>query len=390
MGIRNKNMKISLAMATLIASVFASGCGLNGDWVAAVNEETEFYESSMDSLKEELNEVKSEAKSEAIAEDKNSEKNNNDLNSNSEVSEENEVDDDSSIPDFMRGAIAYDEHDFSNHRFLAFDGKEESNPDRLMAHNIYSDPQLPANSRGFNGFIIDFKADNAAEGTYWALCNWAMDTTCLNGKYNNINNGGAYCGLQSRRDGKKAIMSFWNIECDNDVITPTLVYPVRDGNTYFSNEGSGANFITDFEWKEGKWYRMFIECYDDPESNHTFVDMWVLEIETGIYTRICCYDTKLEHSYFTGGMSQFMENYDYNSATKVRSFQYANLQVRDVDSNEWTTITDSRLRIDTWWGNKKGDFEFGSTSTNLWGITCGYGDDVAPLNSDFSSIEKIH
>lgn len=216
-----------------------------------------------------------------------------------------------------------------------------------------------------------------------------MDTSCLEEKYDNIKAGGAYCGLQNRQDGTKAIMSFWNIECDHEVITPTLVYPVKDGNTLFSNEGSGANYITDYDWKEGMWYRLFIECYDDPESNHTFVDMWVLEIASGKYTKICSYDTKLTNSYFVGGMSQFMENYDYNTASKVRSFQYANLQVRDINHNEWTKITESKLSIDTWWGNKKGDYEFGSTSTNLWGITCGYGEDVAPLNSDISSVESI-
>lgn len=294
-----------------------------------------------------------------------------------------------SLPDFLDITIAYDEHDFSDNRFADFDGLDESNPNKLMAHNIYSDPLLPSYAKGYNGFIIDFKADDVAEGTYWALCNWSMDTSCLNEKYNNVKGGGAYCGLQARGDGKKAIMSFWEIECDDEIITPTLVYPVKEGNTYFSNEGSGANYITDYDWKDGKWYRLFIECYEDPETNHTFVDMWVLELETNKYTRICCYNTKLTNSYFVGAMSQFMENYDYNTATKVRSFQYANIRVRDADNNAWINIDKSKLSIDTWWGNKKGDYEFGSTKTNLWGITCGYGEDVAPINSDISSLESI-
>ena len=87
--------------------------------------------------------------------------------------------------------------------------QDEANPEERMAHNIYSEPDLSCTGGKFDGFLIDFKADQAGTGTYWALCNWYMNTDDLMHKFDAAEAyAGAYAGLQMRPDGPKAIMSF--------------------------------------------------------------------------------------------------------------------------------------------------------------------------------------
>ncbi len=55
----------------------------------------------------------------------------------------------------------------------------EDNPENRMAHNIYVNPDLSKTSGQYTGFLIDFCTDCEANCTYWALCNWKMDTSEL-------------------------------------------------------------------------------------------------------------------------------------------------------------------------------------------------------------------
>ena len=263
----------------------------------------------------------------------------------------------------------------------------ESNPKQLMAHNIYSDPVLTNQSGKYSGFLIDFRADYTPEGTYWALCNWDMDTSCLSKLGTVTDAGGAYAGLQSNDVGPESIMSFWEITYKDSkgskhVINANRVYPETNSTNHFGGEGEGTNYITGYEWKPGKWYRMYIGCYEDAASGHTFVEQWFEDIAKKKWTKICVFDTGLSNSYFKGAMSQFMENYDYETSNNVRTFEYKNIYVRDYKTGKWNGITKSTLSIDTWWGNKKGSYAFGANENALYGITCGYGADTAPLNAD--------
>ena len=174
-----------------------------------------------------------------------------------------------------------------------------------------------------------------------------------------------------------------------ETITPSLVYPIKDGNTFFDNEGSGANYLAKYKWKKGQWYKMYICSYTDEVSGNTFVDMWLRKVDGGMWRKICTYDTKLKNSCFFGSMSQFMENYRYKSASELRSFEYRNVYVRDVIDNKWKSIKSFRLSVDTCWDNKAGTYAFGATGSCLWGITCGYGRDAAVLNSDIHSDVRI-
>jgi len=262
--------------------------------------------------------------------------------------------------------------------------KQEANPENRMAHNLYVDPDLSATSRKFSGFMIDFKADKTATNTYWALCNWQMNTDDLKKQYVKVKGGGAYAGLQIRSDGPKAIMSFWDVECDDVYANRTSIrakrlYPTQEDTNVFGREGTGANYIYDYPWKAGRWYRMYINSYQN-NKGRTYVEQWIADLEIGKWTLISRFDTGLYNSYFQGGMSQFMENYNGLSANETRSFEYRNIRVREYESGEWKTIRNATLSVDTWWDNKKGNAVFGATNDRFYGITNGYGSDAFELN----------
>lgn len=256
-----------------------------------------------------------------------------------------------------------------------------------MAHNIYVDPDLSRTSGQFSGFLIDFRAEEAGTATYWALCNWAMNTDSIPGTV--LDNGGAYAGLQMRPDGPKSIIAFWEIAWQDasgqdQLLTAVQRYPEVSTN-HFDGEGEGSNYITDYSWQPGEWYRMYLGCYEDEASGHTFVELWFRALPDGNWEKSCCFDTGLTGSCFEGGMSQFMENYDSDYAAERRSFEYCNLYIREAASGEWVPVTSAQLSVDTWWDNKKGTFAFGAEAHTLWGITQGYGPDAASLNEDISA-----
>ena len=277
--------------------------------------------------------------------------------------------------------------DFSTKIEMQTDDPANDPPDK-MAHNIYSDPDLTGMSGRYSGFLIDFCAQDAPISTYWALCNWSMKIDDPEGGMI-LSGGDAYAGLQHTEDGMKAIMSFWETQYVDQfgterIITAERVYPSDGPTNRFDGEGEGTNYITDYPWQEGSWYRMYLCCYEDAASGHTFVEQWVKDISAGTWSKISCFDTGLSNAYFEGPMSQFMENYISDDAAVRRSFEYCNLYIRDFDSGEWTPIQASILSVDTWWGNKKGNFAFGATEHTLWGTTIGYGADVAQLDEDIS------
>lgn len=259
--------------------------------------------------------------------------------------------------------------------------KEEANPENRMAHNIYAEPDLSATSGKFNGFMIDFKADKTGTGTYWALCRWRMNKDDLMSKYEVIDaNAGAYAGLQMRSDGPKAIMSFWEIKYKDasgieKKVEAKRVYPSGGDTDKFGGEGEGTNYICDYKWKKGNWYRMYLNCYQNKQGE-TFVEQWIADLSTGKWTLICRFDTGLCHSYFEGPMSQFMENYSYPYANETRTFEYRNIRVREYGKENWTTILTADLSVDTYYHNKKGNAVYGATADRFYGIANGYGPDA--------------
>lgn len=272
---------------------------------------------------------------------------------------------------------------------FAFSGRNapENNPEGRMAHNIYMDPDLSDTSGKFTSFSIDFMAEDVAENTYWALCNWRMDTSSLESQYEVTDHGGAYAGLQVTGDGHVGIMSFWEIHYTKDGVNTVLnarrTYPTGDEH-YFGGEGEGTNYIGPYPWKQNHWYRMTIACRDD-ESGNTVVEQTVQDLETGEWTLLSSFDTGLQHSYLMGSMSQFMENYAGDSSNEFRSFRFKNVSVQEYETQQWKPIHKATLSTDTWWDNKKGYYAFGSDTSSVWGITCGYGPDVVQTDPDIKT-----
>ena len=263
--------------------------------------------------------------------------------------------------------------------------QKEANPEMRMAHNIYSDPDLSATCGKFDGFMIDFKADKVGTATYWALCNWEMNIDDLTSKYEITDMYmGAYAGLQMCPEGPKAIMSFWDINYKdaygkNKKVQAKRVYPSTKDTSKFDGEGEGTNYICDYKWKAGRWYRMYLNCYQNKKGK-TFVEQWVADLSTGKWTLISRFDTGLYNSYFEGAMSQFMENYDYLYANETRTFEYRNIRVRQYKKKNWTTIKTSCLSVDTFTDNKKGNASYGATADRFYGIANGYGPDAFEID----------
>ncbi len=266
-------------------------------------------------------------------------------------------------------------------RFSSVTGREE-NPENRMAHNIYSDPDLSGTSGRFSAFSIDFEAEDTAEGTYWALCNWSMDVSALEKKYTVTDAGGAYAGLQDTAYGPKAIMSFWEIHYldkgKDTILNAHRIYP-EGTDDRFGGEGEGTHYLAYYPWEPNHWYRMLLDCYDN-ESGTTIAEQWIMDLETEEWTLISQFDTGLEGSCFTGSMSQFMENYDPDTCAEFRSFRYKNFFVWEYGASDWKQITGSTLSTDIVWDNKKGNYAFGSDGETFWGITAGYGPDVTKTN----------
>ena len=134
---------------------------------------------------------------------------------------------------------------------------------------------------------------------------------------------------------------------------------------------------------------MYLNCYEDEDTGHTFVEQWVEDIESEEWTKVSCFDTGLSNSGFIGNMSQFMENYHEDYCNEVRTFSYRNLYVREYDSGEWTPLTGAVMSIDTEFGNKKGSFAMSADDSTLYGITCGYGEDAAEGKENISESYTI-
>ena len=271
--------------------------------------------------------------------------------------------------------------------------QNEPNPEERMSYNIYSDPDLSATSGKFDGFMIDFKADKAGTSTYWALCNWQMNVDDLMSKYGVVDTY-AYAGLQMCPEGPMAIMSFWEInyidEFGNEQkIEAKVVYPSLEDTNKFGGEGEGTNYICDYKWEEEKWYRMYLNCYQDIDGK-TFVEQWVADLSTVEWTLISRFDTGLYYSHFEGGMSQFMENFDYLYANETRTFEYRNIRVREYGKKNWTAINVSRVYVDTFGDNKKGNAICGATEDRFYGIANGYGPEVYEMYEEVGDTYTVN
>jgi hypothetical protein len=254
---------------------------------------------------------------------------------------------------------------------------------KYMAYNFYSNPDLSGTSKRFDSFMIDFRSDKTPLTTYWALANFGMDLNSPKTRrtYPGIQGFGAYAGLQ-HSNKKMGILSFWEAAYSQKgetlKLTATRVYP--DGSSSFGGEGEGTNCIKPYEWETGSWYRMLLHSWEDSQTGTTFAGMWLLDVETGNWTLFAYFDTHLYDSFFTGAMSQFMENYwgtDVTTNCNVeRTCNLKNMYVFDHVKKDWVSLPTATLSYGD--GNpvhesqkKYGAHTFGATEEYFWGSTGG-------------------
>ena len=241
-----------------------------------------------------------------------------------------------------------------------------------MAKNIYSDPDLSKTSKKFDGFTIDFRGIDTPNSTYWALCNWQMDLTEFKKKYSDAKGGGAYGGLQSSTYEKRAIMSFWEIQYtengEDKILRANRIYPKGSEST-FGGEGEGTNYISNFNWPTNVWHRFVLYSWKDPLTGKTFVGEWIQNLSTKRWTLFAYFNTNLENSYITGGLSQFQENYYDKYFGVERSFQIKNMYAYDRTYKKWISLNTTRLSYDpaSWGYNTAGTHDIGYTNNYFYG-----------------------
>lgn len=215
-----------------------------------------------------------------------------------------------------------------------------------MAKNIYSDPDLSNTSRKFDAFTIDFRGIDTPNSTYWSLCNWQMDLTEFKKTHTDVTGGGAYGGLQTIINGKTAIISFWEIGYKENGVAKTQrasrIYPKGDEST-FGGEGEGTNYIHEFNWPTNVWHRFVIFSWTDYSTKKTFVGEWIQNLSTQEWTLFAYFNTKLDNSYITGGLSQFQENYNANYFGTERPFQIKNMYAYDRVNRKWISLNTTTL-----------------------------------------------
>lgn len=241
-----------------------------------------------------------------------------------------------------------------------------------MAKNIYSDPDLSNTTRKFEAFTIDFRGIDTPNSTYWSLCNWQMDLTEFKKTHTDVTGGGAYGGLQTVINGKTAILSFWEVGYKENGVVKTQrasrIYPKGDEST-FGGEGEGTNYIHEFDWPTNVWHRFVIFSWTDNLTKKTFVGEWIQNLSTQIWTLFAYFNTKLDNSYITGGLSQFQENFNANYFGYERSFQIKNMYVYDRTNRKWISLNTTKLSYDpaSWGYNTAGTHDIGYTTNYFYG-----------------------
>ena len=214
---------------------------------------------------------------------------------------------------------------------------------------IYSSPDFSKTSKNFEIFTIDFMGTNTPKTTYWALFQFFMDLSDLKKKYTDVTGGFVYGGLQVVENGRKSIMSCWQVEYKDKgvkkIIKFNRVYPKGSEST-FDNEGSGTNFLTEYNWPTNVWNRFVVRTWEDRATGNTFIGGWIQNLKTGQWTLHAYFNTNLKKSFILGGIDLFQEHYTYKYFGLERSFRIKNMYVFDKVDKKWISINTTRLFID--------------------------------------------
>ncbi len=230
----------------------------------------------------------------------------------------------------------------------------------------------------FSRYAADFKADYLPDSTYCCLANFSMDYSSLKGQYAKIHNEGdvsMYAGFQRRDPGQTnvGIMSFWDIYCEDEngivtKITPVRIYPESDQDTNFEGEGEGVHTLADYDWKQGKWYRMLVQCGISDTTGNTTVEQWVQDLESGSWTYLSKYDLGIKDIAFTGDVAVFLENFNPETSGEIRTMEIKNARICPEGSDKWVLLRKGYFLENF---DYPGSYDYGTDDDIFWIITTG-------------------
>lgn len=237
---------------------------------------------------------------------------------------------------------------------------------------------LKTDGRGrYTQYAIDFKADSLPDYTYCCLANFYLDYPELKEQYAKVYTEAisGYAGFQHRGPDQTAvgILSFWDLYCEDadgnkTQITPTRVYPEPDDDMTFGNEGEGVHCLKDYDWKQGKWYRMLLQCGVSETTGNTTIEQWVMDLESGQWTYLCKYDIGTKNVAFIGGNAIFLENFGPATSGDVRTMEVKNARILPEGSDQWVSVRSGYFSENF---DYPGSYKYGTCDDTFWMITTG-------------------
>lgn len=186
-------------------------------------------------------------------------------------------------------------------------GHYEVSPVARMAPNMYIDCMGDGE---YDVISIDWYCEEDAPETYWAVHNWET----------------GYAGFQCVDGRHVLLMSLWDL----DDGTEPIIEWVKDGHSgRFGGEGTGAQLLTEYPWKEKTWYTMRIQTWAADEK--TYYEQWIRE-EEGEWIRTGLLSYPSIGPRFSG-TSMFQEDFTYNNAS--RSCRIRNAYGRYYGTTSW-------------------------------------------------------
>ena len=244
------------------------------------------------------------------------------------------------------------------------------NDPTVAAHCIYSRPDLSQTSGSYLSFMIDFKTDNQAMGTYWQLCQANLDVSELKAQYPNVSNATFYGGFQRSFNKINTLFSFWDIlngtDESNVITTPTRVYPAGDEHL-FGGEGNGHNYFMDYEWQENTWYTLLVHCWKDKATGKTFIGQWIRNTEDGEWILTSYFNTTLSETCIQGGMSQFMESFSKPYWGLKRDIYLKNIYTYDKIKKQWFSLDKMSMNYSYMYPDKNGTHTLNITDEYFFG-----------------------
>lgn len=228
----------------------------------------------------------------------------------------------------------------------------------------------------FCEIAVDFKADYLPSGTYCSLANFYMDYPSLNAQYREVSADGlsGYAGFQRLDDPKRyvSILSFWDLYCYDasgrqTTISPWLIYPENERESRFGGEGTGTHYLRDYPWEAEHWYRFLLMRGQNKATGNASVEYWVMDLENESWTKLCEFDIGTKDYAFTGNVALFLENFQPSSAGDIRTMEFCNFRVRDLEGN-WVPIESGFLEENY---HQPGSYQYGSDGKCFWIITSG-------------------